>query len=573
MSVADHAATYGRIDADILRTMRPPGRTWFAALALILGGLALGVYAFSTQWRFGLGVAGYEHPMLWGIYITNFVFWVGIAHSGTLISAVLFLFRAKWRTSVARASEAMTVFAVMTAALFPIIHIGRPWFFYWLIPYPNERQLWVNFQSPLVWDVFALTTYLTVSAMFLFLGLIPDVAAARDRSTDWRKPIYRVLALGWRGSTRQWIHYGALYGFFAALATPLVVSVHSVVSWDFAMSILPGWHSTIFAPYFVAGAIFSGLAMVITLLIPLRRLLGLEEYITIRHFENLAKLIIVTSLIVGYAYLTEFFVAWYSGSPFEQATFYDRMFGQYRLFSWGMLACNVAVPLLLFAKRIRTNLAALFVISILVNIGMWLERFVIIVTSLSHDFDPANWSGVYQPTWVEGAITAGSFSLFFLLFLLFVKNFPAVSITEMKEGSAHAEVFDDSLARCLAKHGFLDRFYELFLASSEEVREKFRDTDFARQKKMLADSLSLMTRMSGAPVDELEELDRVARRHGRHDLDIGFELYDLWLESLMQTVREFDGHFDRDVDRAWRNVLAEGIRFMQSRHERSGRRP
>ena len=402
MSVADHAATYGRIDADILRTMRPPGRAFFAALALILAGLAFGVYAFSTQWRFGLGVAGYEHPMLWGIYITNFVFWVGIAHSGTLISAVLFLFRAKWRTSVARASEAMTVFAVMTAALFPIIHIGRPWFFYWLIPYPNERQLWVNFQSPLVWDVFALTTYLTVSAMFLFLGLIPDVAAARDRCTDWRKPIYRALALGWRGSTRQWIHHGALYGFFAALATPLVVSVHSVVSWHFAMSILPGWHSTIFAPYFVAGAILSGLAMVITLLIPLRKLLGIEEYITIRHFENLAKLIIVTSLIVGYAYLTEFFVAWYSGNPFEQASFYSRMFGEYRLLTWGMLACNVVAPMLLFAKRIRTHLAALFVISIFVNIGMWLERFVIIVTSLSHDFDPANWSGVYQPTWVEG---------------------------------------------------------------------------------------------------------------------------------------------------------------------------
>ena len=386
MSVADHAATYGRIDADILRTMRPPGPAYFAALALALAGLGFGAYAFSTQWRLGLGVAGYEHPMLWGIYITNFVFWVGIAHSGTLISAVLFLFRAKWRTSVARASEAMTVFAVMTAALFPIIHIGRPWFFYWLIPYPNERQLWVNFQSPLVWDVFALTTYLTVSVM-----------------SDWRKPIYRALSLGWRGSTRQWIHHGALYGFFAALATPLVVSVHSVVSWDFAMSILPGWHSTIFAPYFVAGAIFSGLAMVITLLIPLRKLLGIEEYITIRHFENLAKLIVVTSLIVGYAYLTEFFVAWYSGNPFEQGTFYDRMFGEYRLFTWGMLTCNVVIPLLLFVKRIRTNLAALFAISISINVGMWLERFVIIVTSLSHDFDPANWSGVYQPTWVEAA--------------------------------------------------------------------------------------------------------------------------------------------------------------------------
>ena len=432
--------SYAKINTDILRTLQAPGPSYYGALGFILVVLGFGGYAFAQQWQRGLGVAGYEHPLLWGIYITNFVFWVGIAHSGTLISAVLFLFRAKWRTAVARASEAMTVFAVMTAGLYPIIHIGRPWFFYWLIPYPNERQLWVNFRSPLIWDVFAITTYLTVSAMFLFLGLIPDIAAARDRCTDWRKPIYRALALGWRGSTRQWYHWGALYGFFAALATPLVVSVHSVVSWDFAVSILPGWHSTIFAPYFVAGAIFSGLAMVITLLIPLRKLLGIEEYITIHHFENLAKLIIVTSLIVGYAYLTEFFIAWYSGSPFEQGTFYDRMFGQYWLFSWGMFTCNVLIPLVLFSKRVRTSLAALFVISIFINIGMWLERFVIIVSSLSHDFDPANWpEGTYQPTWIEGAITAGSFAWFFFFFLLFVKNFPAISITEMKEDAQHDE--------------------------------------------------------------------------------------------------------------------------------------
>ena len=439
--------TYAKINADILRTLQPPGTTYYGALGLVAVVLSFGIYAFAQQWQHGLGVAGYEHPILWGVYITNFVFWVGIAHSGTLISAVLFLFRAKWRTSVARAAEAMTVFAVMTAGLFPIIHIGRPWFFYWLIPYPNERQLWVNFQSPLIWDVFAITTYLTVSAMFLFLGLIPDIAAVRDRCTDWRKPFYQALALGWRGSTRQWIHHAALYGFFAALATPLVVSVHSVVSWDFAMSILPGWHSTIFAPYFVAGAIFSGLAMVITLLIPLRKLLGLEEYITVWHFENLAKLIIVTSLIIGYAYVTEFFIAWYSGSPFEQGTFYDRMFGQYRMFTWVMFTCNVIIPLGFFWKRVRTNLIALFVVSIFINIGMWLERYVIIVTSLSHDFDPANWSGVYQPTWVEGAITAGSFAFFSFFFLLFIKNFPSISITEMKESSQHAELFDSNLAR------------------------------------------------------------------------------------------------------------------------------
>ena len=428
--------SYTKIDADILRTLQPPRLAYYGALGLIGIGFCFGAYAFAQQWQTGLGVAGYEHPILWGIYITNFVFWVGIAHSGTLISAVLFLFRARWRTAVARAAEAMTVFAVSTAGLFPIIHIGRPWFFYWLIPYPNERQLSVNFRSPLVWDVFAITTYLTVSAMFLFLGLIPDIAAARDRCTDWRKPIYRALALGWDGSSKRWRHYNSLYAFFAALATPLVVSVHSVVSWDFAMAILPGWHTTIFAPYFVAGAIFSGLAMVITLLIPLRKLLKLEEYITIHHFENLAKMIILTSLIVGYAYLTEFFIAWYSGSVFEQGTFYDRIFGQYRFFAWGMLFCNTIVPLFLFSKKIRTNLLSLFVISIFVNIGMWLERFVIIVSSLSHDFDPANWPvGLYQPTWVEGAITLGSFCMFFMMFLLFIKNFPAISITEMKEAS------------------------------------------------------------------------------------------------------------------------------------------
>ena len=424
--------SFATINDDILRTLRPPGTVYYVGVMLAFVAFSIGLLAFLYQARTGLGVAGYEHPIFWAIYITNFVFWVGIAHSGTLISAVLFLFRATWRTAVARAAEAMTVFAVVTAALFPIIHIGRPWFFYWLIPYPNARELWVNFRSPLIWDLFAITTYLTVSVLFLYLGLMPDIAAARDTIRSWRRHVYGVLSLGWLGTDRQWRHYTALYGFFAALATPLVVSVHSVVSWDFAVSILPGWHSTIFAPYFVAGAIFSGLAMVITLLVPLRRIFELERYIRVHHFENLAKLMLMTSLIVSYAYVVEFFMAWYSGSPFEQGTFYDRMFGQYWGYSWTMVTCNVFVPLLLFSKTVRTNLRLLFVISIFVNIGMWLERYVIIVTSLSHDFDPANWSGVYEPTWVEAAITLGAFGLFLTLFLLFVKNFPAVSITEMK---------------------------------------------------------------------------------------------------------------------------------------------
>ncbi|RPH58563.1 MAG: hydrogenase [Acidobacteria bacterium] len=427
--------SFRKISDDILRTIQTPGPLYFMALGVVLTVLLWGVYGWIHQVRVGLGVAGYEPPIMWAVYITNFVFWVGIAHSGTLISAVLLLFRARWRTAVARASEAMTVFAVMTAGLFPIIHLGRPWNFYWLFPYPNQRELWVNFRSPLIWDVFAISTYLTVSTLFLYLGLVPDIAAARDRQQAWRPYLYRVLALVCQVSDRQCLHFNSLYGLFAALATPLVVSVHSVVSWDFAMSILPGWHSTIFAPYFVAGAIFSGLAMVMTLLIPMRTLLHLEEYITLHHFENLAKLMIPTSLIVSYAYVTEFFVAWYTGNVFEFGTFVDRALGAYAPFFWVMVLCNCLVPLSLFWRRVRTNLRALFVISLLVNIGMWLERFVIIVSSLAHSFDPAAWVGVYRPTWVEGAITAGSFAWFFLLFLLFIKNFPGISMTETKEMS------------------------------------------------------------------------------------------------------------------------------------------
>ena len=431
--------SFRKINDDILRTMGPASRTYWAGLGLVLTVLGLAVYAFYHQVQTGLGVAGYDPPVMWAIYITNFVFWVGIAHSGTLISAVLFLFRARWRTAVARASEAMTVFAVMTAGLFPIIHLGRPWYFYWLFPYTDQRQLWINFQSPLVWDVFAIATYLTVSVLFLYLGLIPDIAIARDRVQDWRQRLYSILALGWQGTNRQWRHYNALYGLVAALATPLVVSVHSVVSWDFAMSILPGWHSTIFAPYFVAGAIFSGLAMILTLLIPLRKFYHLEEYITVRHFENLAKLMIVTSLIITYAYVTEYFMAWYSRSEFERSTFLDRAIGQYALLFWVMVVCNCTIPLSLFFRKVRTHIGMLFVISLFANVGMWLERYVIIVASLSHDFNPSVWPGLYRPTWVEVAITAGGIAWFFFLFLVFVKNFPAVSMTEIKKNTVPSD--------------------------------------------------------------------------------------------------------------------------------------
>jgi Ni/Fe-hydrogenase subunit HybB-like protein len=417
---------------DILRTLGPPGRAYYGTLICLAAVLAVAVYAFLYQVRVGLGVAGYQPPALWGIYITNFVFWLGITHSGTLISAVLFLLRARWRTGVARASEAMTVFAIMTGGLFPIVHLGRAWLFYWLLPYPNQRELWVNFRSPIIWDLFAIFTYLTVSIVFLYVGLLPDIATARDRIRDWRRGIYRFLALGWSGSDRQWRHYLSLYGFLAALAVPLAVSVHSIVSWDFAVTILPGWHSTIFAPYFVAGAIFSGVAMIITLLVPLRTLLGLEQHMQVRHFEQLGKLLLTMSLILSYAYVMEFFGAWYSGSAFERSTYWARVTGAYAPYTLAMFVCNGLLPLTLWSRRVRSNLGTLFGVSIFALIGMWLERYVIVTSSLAHGFDPANWIGIYRPTWVEGAITAGSFALFFLLFLVFVKLFPVVSIHETK---------------------------------------------------------------------------------------------------------------------------------------------
>ncbi len=413
--------------------MGRPGPGYVAALAMVLACLAWAGYAFFTQLALGLGVAGYAPPIMWAVYITNFVFWVGIAHSGTLISAILYLLRARWRTAVSRAAEAMTVFAVMTAGLFPIIHLGRPWLFFWLLPYPNQRELWVNFRSPLIWDVFAVTTYFITSALFLFLGLVPDLAIVRDRASGLRRRVYGLLSLGWQGTTEHWRHYTALYGFLAALATPLVVSVHSVVSWDFAMSIAPGWHSTIFAPYFVAGAILSGLAMVLTILIPMRRLYRLEGYVTLEHFESVAKLILTTSLIVSYAYASEYWLALVRGSEYEKSTMWDRARGAFAPFFWTMLTCNSLVPLSLFLRRVRRNLAALFVIALLVNVGMWLERFVIIVASLAHGVAPATWRGLYQPTWVEGAITLGSFAWFSLFFLLFAKLVPVLPVSELKE--------------------------------------------------------------------------------------------------------------------------------------------
>ncbi len=424
---------YHEIDRQVMRTLQWPGWrywVWVGALFLIV---VWGALCWANQIYRGLGVTGLRQPNMWAAYITNFVFWVGIAHSGTLISAILYLFRSRWRTAVYRLAETMTGFAVLTAGLFPLIHLGRVWFFYWLLPYPNQRWLQPDFRSPLVWDAFAVSTYLTVSLLFLFMGLIPDVATARDESTGIRRTIYNMVALGWQGSEQQWRHFSGVYLLLAGLATPLVISVHSVVSWDFAMAQLPGWHSTIFAPYFVAGAIFSGCAMVLTLLIPLRKLLELEELITPWHIDNLARIVLFTSLIVSYSYVVESFMTWYSHDPFEMVTFQQRYFGPYGYLFWIMVVCNCLIPLALFSPRVRRNLTLLWVISIFVNVGMWLERFVIIAGSLATNFMPSQW-GFWTPSLTEVSITAASFAWFLMLFSLFTRFLPIVSMTELKEG-------------------------------------------------------------------------------------------------------------------------------------------
>jgi molybdopterin-containing oxidoreductase family membrane subunit len=424
--------THAEVTRDVVNTLGTADRGYFIALGVAVLCFLVGVGTFTMLLKDGLGLAGYSPPVMWAVYITTFVFWIGIGHAGTLISAILFLFRSPWRTAVYRATEAMTVFAVMTAGLFPIIHIGRQWFFYWLLPYPNARFLWPNFKSPLIWDVFAISTYLTVSTTFLCVGLVPDIAAARDKMRGWRHKVYSFFSLGWKGTDNQWRHYTRAYLYLAALATPLVLSVHSVVSWDFAMSIIPGWHGTIFAPYFVAGAIYSGVGMVLTILIPLRKALKIEHMITDYHFDNLAKLTLLTGSILFYAYAMEYFIAWYSGNPFEQETFWRRAFGPMWWAGWTMIICNAFVSQLFWFRKIRTNLTALFVISIFVNIGMWFERYVIIVSSLSNDYDPYAW-GQMTPTWADWGILLGSFGWFSMWFLLFARTFPVVAIQELKE--------------------------------------------------------------------------------------------------------------------------------------------
>jgi Ni/Fe-hydrogenase subunit HybB-like protein len=419
---------------------RKPPIGWYIALGCSLSllgmfGVLLG-YLFLT----GVGVWGNNQPCGWAFDITNFVFWVGIGHAGTLISAILFLFRQDWRTSINRSAEAMTIFAVICALIWPGIHTGRPWFAaYWLMPYPNQMGMWPQFRSPLLWDVFAVGTYFTVSLLFWYMGLVPDIATLRDRATTkTRKVAYGIAALGWRGSARHWHRYERAYLLLAALSTPLVLSVHSVVSFDFATSVLPGWHTTIFPPYFVAGAVFGGFAMVLLLLIPSRRWFGLSEIITNRHMENMAKVMLSTGSVVGMAYCTEFWTAWFSGNRYEGFTFLNRAFGPMGWSFWTMFSCNVIIPQVLWVKAIRNNMACLFIVSAIVTVGMWFERFVIIVTSLHRDFLPSSWD-MFWPTWVDLGMLAGSFGLFFSLYLIFIRFLPMVNIAEVKHTSPLAK--------------------------------------------------------------------------------------------------------------------------------------
>jgi molybdopterin-containing oxidoreductase family membrane subunit len=431
-----------RVNHDLLGVMKGASLGYWSLLGLCVFMVHVAGAIWVLQVYKGLGVAGYAHPVFWGAYIVTFVFWIGIAHAGTLISAILFLFRAKWRNAINRSAEAMTVFAVLTAAQFLGIHVGRMWKSYFILPYPNQRGLWVNFKSPLLWDTFAISTYATISIVFLYVGLIPDLAIARDRVRGWRNALYTVLSVGWQGTTGQWKAHNRTVLHLSGLATPLVLSVHSVVSWDFAMSIVPGWHATIFAPYFVAGAIFSGFAMVLTMMIPVRRIFGLEEYITEYHFENMSRFLLLTSIIVGYAYCAEFFTAWYSGVEAEQTAFWLRAFGPYWISTWVMIICNAALPQLLWFKKLRTNIPFIFALSVFINIGMWFERYVIIITGLSREYVPAVW-GTYTISWAEIGIVAGSFAFFSMFFLIFLKLFPIVAIAEMKEVAIHERAHND----------------------------------------------------------------------------------------------------------------------------------
>ncbi|MFK7808930.1 MAG: NrfD/PsrC family molybdoenzyme membrane anchor subunit [Saprospiraceae bacterium] len=425
--------TYHQITEDLCApTERTPSASWVIAFMISIAFLSLGVFCIAWTIWFGIGAWDLNRTVGWGWDITNFVWWIGIGHAGTLISAILLLFRQKWRTGVNRAAEAMTIFAVLCAALFPGIHVGRAWVVFYFFPYPNTRgPLWVNFNSPLLWDLFAISTYFTVSLLFWYTGLVPDFATVRDRAKGIRKKIYNFLSFGWTGSAKHWQRWEYLSLVLAGIATPLVLSVHTIVSFDFATSVIPGWHTTIFPPYFVAGAIFSGFAMVLTLMIITRKILNLQDYITIEHVESMNKVILLTGSIVGVAYLTELFIAWYSGYVYEQFAFYNRALGPYWWSYFGMMLCNVISPQFFWSRKLRRSISFTFFMSIFINIGMWFERFVIIATTLARDYLPSNWS-YYSPTWVEIGIYLGTLGIFFTLYLIFVRVAPVVAIAEIK---------------------------------------------------------------------------------------------------------------------------------------------
>jgi molybdopterin-containing oxidoreductase family membrane subunit len=418
-----------QIERDTLATFSSTSWRYWTGLAVAVTVTGIGGWAWSVALRQGLGVLGLNEPVMWGALITTFVFFIGVSHSGTLVSAILYFTRSPLRAAIGRSAEAMTVITIMTAGLYPIIHIGRSWLFFFVLPYPSQRQLWPNFRSPLTWDVFAISSYVSVSALFLYMGMLPDLAVLAKRVTGWRRALYRVLSLGFSGTDAEWNLFEKAYPIFAGVVIPLAVSVHSVVSWDFAMSLMPGWHSAIFAPYFVAGAIFSGIAMAILLLSGLRRGYALERYIKPEHFDLLAKLLLAMSIVMTFVYATEFSMAFYRGSDAEREVFRWRVSGSYAWMFWGVVACNSVAPLACLWRRVRLSLSALVTVAVLVTVGMWFERFLFIVTTLAHHYDPGNW-GTYTPTAPELLICLGGFGWFFMLFLLFIKIFPSMSVAE-----------------------------------------------------------------------------------------------------------------------------------------------
>ena len=496
---------------DVNRTitggMKPAPGLYFKFLGFLFLVLSWGIFAWIYQVKRGMGVAGINHPVGWGVYITNFVFWVGIAHSGTLISAILFLVRSHWRDAVSRSTEAMTVIAVMTAGMYPLIHLGRLWVFYYILPYPNQRDLYPNWSSPLVLDLVAILTYLTVSSIFFFVGMIPDAAALRDHYRKklgldhWRTKFFTAIALGWSGALSQWRHYNRAYLYFAMLATPLVISVHSVVSWDFAVSLLPGWHSTLFPPYFVAGAIHSGLAMALTLLIPMRKLINLKNLITKKHLEAIAKFIIFTGLIVTYAYIIEPLIEIYTDETIHIQFTKWRMTGDMAWMYYAIWILNVFVPLSFLVKKLRTNVKYLFIASLLINAGMWLERYFIIVSSTAHDFLPHNW-GDYAPSWVELSITAGTAAFFFFFFLLFAKYLPTISIADFKDYLMSGKLPDAGEVKTVRKDmkpgGVPEKKKLLIFSSPTSLLEAVKTL---RNKNYVIDEV-----FSPVKVDQVEEI-------------------------------------------------------------------